>query len=47
MEMQITSDDVERMHPSTSKPMTWRSIDWDKAKREVKRLQMNIAKLIR
>ena len=31
------------VHPSTSQP-TWRSINWDKAWREVRRLQMRIAK---
>lgn len=34
------------VHSSTSKEATWRSIDWKKAKREVRRLQMRIAKAV-
>lgn len=35
---------VETVRPSTPARPTWRSIDWDKAWREVKRLQIRIAK---
>ena len=34
------------VHSSTSKEATWRSIDWKKARREVRRLQMRIAKAV-
>lgn len=34
------------VHSSTSNT-TWRSIDWDKARREVRRLQMRIAKAVK
>jgi len=47
MEKQITSGEAERVHPSTLKPVTWKAINWDKAKREVRRLQMNIAKAVK
>jgi RNA-directed DNA polymerase len=43
MGKQMTSGQHRMVHPSTSKT-TWRSIDWDKAWREVRRLQMRIAK---
>jgi RNA-directed DNA polymerase len=32
---------------STSTDNTWRSIDWQKARREVRRLQMRIAKAVK
>jgi len=34
------------VHSSTSKEITWRSIDWKKARKEVRRLQMRIAKAV-
>jgi len=34
------------VHSSTSNETTWRSIDWKKARREVRRLQMRIAKAV-
>jgi RNA-directed DNA polymerase len=50
MEKQIASGNyVEMVHPSTSRDIKseWRSIDWNKAWREVKRLQMYIAKAVK
>ena len=43
---QMTSRRAEMVHPSTSQEVSWRSIDWDKANREVKRLQIRIAKAV-
>lgn len=40
----MTSRSIEMVQPSTSQPITWKSIDWAKAKSEVRRLQMRIAK---
>lgn len=37
---------AETVHSSTSKEITWRSIDWKKAWKEVRRLQMRIAKAV-
>jgi RNA-directed DNA polymerase len=34
------------VHSSTSPALAWQSIDWDKAHREVRRLQMRIAKAV-
>ena len=36
----------EMAHPETSHYIPWRSINWKKARREVKRLQMRIAKAV-
>jgi RNA-directed DNA polymerase len=46
MRKQMTSCAAEMVHSSTSKETTWRSIDWKKARREVRRLQMRIAKAV-
>ena len=35
------------VHSSTSQNVSWRSIDWKKARREVRRLQMRIAKAVK
>lgn len=35
------------VHSSTAKEMSWHSIDWDKARRKVRRLQMRIAKAVK
>ena len=43
----MTSHPVEMVHPATSRGVSWRSIDWNKARREVKRLQMRIAKAVK
>jgi len=43
----MTSCENEMVHSSTSPTtITWRSIDWEKARREVRRLQMRIAKAV-
>jgi len=51
MGMQMTSYCIEMMPLSTSQPksqpLTWKSIDWEKAKCEVRRLQMRIAKAVK
>lgn len=46
---QMTSPDgkLGEMVPSSISITTWRSIDWDKAWREVRRLQMRIAKAVK
>ena len=36
----------EAVHSSTSQKTTWHSIDWKRARREVRRLQMRIAKAV-
>jgi len=38
---------IEMVPPSTPPKLTWRSIDWNRAWREVKRLQMRIAKAVK
>lgn len=45
MGTQMTSF-IEMVPPSTPPKLTWRSIDWDKAWRVVKRLQIRIAKAV-
>ena len=35
------------VHSSTERELNWRSIDWEKARREVRRLQMRIAKAVK
>ncbi len=50
MEKQMTSGNyAEMVHPSTSPTLhsEWRSIDWNKAWTEVKRLQIRIAKAVK
>lgn len=47
MEKQIASGFSEMVHSSTSLSSEWRSINWKKAWREVKRLQMCIAKAVK
>jgi RNA-directed DNA polymerase len=51
MGMQMTSCCIEMMPLSTSQsesqPLTWKSIDWERAKSEVRRLQMRIAKAVK
>jgi RNA-directed DNA polymerase len=47
MEKQMTSGKTEMVHPSASLSSEWRSIDWKKAWREVKRLQIRIAKAVK
>lgn len=42
----MTSCKAEMVHSSTSKEITWRSIDWKRARIEVRRLQMRIAKAV-
>ena len=46
MRRQITSRKTETVHSSTS-ATSWRSINWGKAWREVRRLQMRIAKAVK
>ena len=46
MRRQMTSCTAEMVRSSTSKETTWRSIDWKRARREVRRLQMRIAKAV-
>jgi RNA-directed DNA polymerase len=46
MGTQMTSF-IEMVPPSTPPKLTWRSIEWDRAWREVKRLQMRIAKAVK
>jgi len=46
MGKQMTSGNCRRVHSSTSEAKTWRSIDWKKAEREVRRLQMRIAEAV-
>ncbi len=43
----MTSRKAEMVHSSTSHDVCWRSIDWKKARREVRRLQMRIAKVVK
>ncbi|MFQ5770545.1 MAG: reverse transcriptase N-terminal domain-containing protein, partial [bacterium] len=47
MRKQMTSDSGRMVHLSTSKQTEWRSIDWKTARREVRRLQMRIAKAVK
>ena len=47
MKKQIASGFSEMVHSSTSLSSEWRSINWKKAWREVKRLQMCIAKAVK
>jgi len=42
----MTSCKAVMVHLSTSKEVTWRSINWKKARYEVRRLQMRIAKAV-
>jgi len=42
----MTSGDCRMVHLSTSKEVTWQSINWKKARYEVRRLQMRIAKAV-
>ncbi len=42
----MTSRNAEMVRSSTSCKRTWRSIDWQKARSEVRRLQMRIAKAV-
>jgi RNA-directed DNA polymerase len=46
MGKQMTSCKAEMVHSSTSRETIWRSIDWKNARREVRRLQMRIAKAV-
>lgn len=46
MGKQMTSS-KEMVHSSTEQETNWRSIDWKKARREVRRLQMRIAKAVK
>lgn len=46
MGKQMTSRCIGMVHSSTSKKVTWRAIDWKEARREVRRLQMRIAKAV-
>jgi RNA-directed DNA polymerase len=43
----MTSRKAEMVHSPTLQEATWRSIDWNKARREVRRLQMRIAKAVK
>ena len=43
----MTSGDCRRVRSSTSPKANWRSIDWDKTRREARRLQMRIAKAVK
>lgn len=47
MRKQMTSANKEMVHSLTEREMNWRSIDWEKARREVRRLQMRIAKAVK
>ena len=47
MRKQMTSVSRRMVHLSTSQKASWRSIDWNKARREVRRLQMRIAKAVK
>jgi RNA-directed DNA polymerase len=51
MDVQMTSAVTEMMPLSTSQdqsqPLTWKSINWEEAKSEVRRLQMRIAKAVK
>jgi RNA-directed DNA polymerase len=38
---------VRIVHSSTSKRTTWHSINWDKARHKVRKLQMRIAKAVK
>lgn len=42
----MTSGNCRMVHSSTSEEIRWCSIDWKKARREVRRLQMRIAKAV-
>jgi len=46
MSKQMTSRKAEMVHSSTSHEVRWRAIDWNHARREVRRLQMRIAKAV-
>lgn len=46
MGKQMISCNTRVVHSSTSKEITWRSIDWKKARKEVRRLQIRIAKAV-
>ena len=46
MRKQMTSRKAETVRSSTSHDVRWRSIDWKHARREVRRLQMRIAKAV-
>ena len=46
MGKQMRSRKTETVHSSTAQETSWRSIDWKKARCEVRRLQMRIAKAV-
>lgn len=46
MGKQMTSS-KEMVHSSTGRKANWHSMDWDKARSEVRRLQMRIAKAVK
>jgi RNA-directed DNA polymerase len=43
----MTSSNTEMVHSSTDRELNWRSINWEKARCEVRRLQMRIAKAVK
>jgi RNA-directed DNA polymerase len=47
MRKQMASGSCRTVHSSASQNVSWRSIDWKKARREVRRLQMRIAKAVK